>query len=132
MGAPDASPRQWCVLVVEDEPVLRMLLADHLRRTGFKVLEADNARDAMAFMDSQLPVDLVFSDINLLGGMDGQALSNWLRLVHPKLPVILCSGGPRISFPDAPHDRRFLSKPYTLEAVELEIRELLNDVEDGA
>ena len=60
------------VLVVEDEILIRFLISEHLRDVGFTVIEASNADDAAAVIQSESPVDLVFSDINMPGGMDGQ------------------------------------------------------------
>jgi CheY-like chemotaxis protein len=120
------SSRQRVVLVAEDAPDLRMLIAEHLRGVGFKVLEADDAHDAMILMESEFPVDLVFSDIEMPGGMDGHALANWLHMFYPKLPVILCSGrAMKVPFSVAATDRRFIAKPYDVLEVEQQIRELL-------
>jgi DNA-binding NtrC family response regulator len=126
MDPADHAARKRVILVVEDEPDLRMLVADYLRDVGFNVLEADNARDAMMLMESDFSVDLVFSDINLFGDMDGYALANWLRMFHPMLPVILCSGNRmRVPFPNTATDRRFIAKPYDVVEVERQMRELL-------
>jgi DNA-binding LytR/AlgR family response regulator len=73
-----------------------------------------------------LIVDLVFSDINMPGDMDGLALANWLRLYSPEMPVILTSGAvtPVVSGHQSP--RRFIRKPYDVLEVERQVREVLN------
>jgi CheY-like chemotaxis protein len=123
---PDDFKRKRVVLVVEDEVLLRYLIADHLREVGFNVLEAANAHDAMTLLESHLTVDLVFSDVNMPGDMDGQAFANWLRVFSPETPVILTSGAITPVFSSTRRARRFIPKPYDLLEVERQIREMLH------
>jgi DNA-binding NtrC family response regulator len=123
---PQDLERKRVVLVVEDDVLIRFLIGDHLRDVGFNVLEAGNVHDTMTLIASQVRIDLVFSDINMPGDMDGYALASWLRIFSPKLPVILTSGAkppPVIIEPKSP---RFITKPYDVEEVEHQIRELLD------
>lgn len=85
----DAEP---LVLVVEDEVLIRMAAADHLRHCGFKVAEAGSSAEAQELILSGLKVDLVFSDITMPGALDGIGLAQWLGTHAPDLPVILTSG----------------------------------------
>lgn len=85
----DAEP---LVLVVEDEVLIRMAAADHLRSCGFKVAEAGNAAEAQELIMSGLKVDVVFSDITMPGQVDGIALAQWLHEHAAGVPVILTSG----------------------------------------
>ena len=85
----DAEP---LVLVVEDEVLIRIAAADHLRQCGFKVAEASNAVEAQELILAGLAVDLVFSDITMPGRMDGIALAQWLHRHLPGVPVVLTSG----------------------------------------
>ncbi len=85
----DAQP---LVLVVEDEVLIRIAAADHLRHCGFKVAEASNAIEARELILAGLKVDLVFSDITMPGKMDGIALAQWLHEQLPGVPVVLTSG----------------------------------------
>lgn len=80
------------VLVVEDEVLIRLAAADHLRSCGFKVAEAGNAVEAQELILAGLNVDLVFSDITMPGKMDGIGLCQWLHEHAPGVPVILTSG----------------------------------------
>lgn len=80
------------VLVVEDEVLIRIAAADHLRHCGFKVVEASNAAEAQELILAGLAVDLVFSDVTMPGQMDGIALAQWLHEHLPGVPVVLTSG----------------------------------------
>lgn len=100
------------LLVVEDEPVLRAMLADELRETGFVVLEAGSADEALALLDGDGAPDLVFTDVQMPGSMDGIALMRELASRRPALPVIVTSGNLRgHTLREVP---RFLAKPYTM------------------
>ncbi len=112
------------ILIVEDEMLLRSVIADHLREEGFSVIEAANAREAIEVIASNTPVDLVFTDHNMPGAMDGRSLAAWLTHNRPALPVILTSGSLCSGGGDDAH-RRFMMKPYSVEAVERQIRTLL-------
>jgi DNA-binding response OmpR family regulator len=63
------------VLLVEDELLIRIMLADELRAHGFNVLEAQDAEEALAFLQSQVPIGLVVADVQLPGSMNGMALA---------------------------------------------------------
>jgi CheY-like chemotaxis protein len=84
------------VLVVEDEVLIRLSVADYLRDCGFRVLEAAHADEAVAILEhGQDPVDVVFSDINMPGSMNGFELARWIRANRPGICVILASGVPQ-------------------------------------
>lgn len=80
------------VLVVEDEVLIRLAAADHLRSCGFRVAEASNAAEAQDLVLAGLKPDIVFSDITMPGSMDGIALCQWLHEHAPGVTVILTSG----------------------------------------
>ena len=115
------------VLVVEDDVVLRFSTADNLRDIGFTTVEATGSEEAVAVLMSQ-QIDLVFSDVNMPGNMDGIGLADWIGRHRPGLPVLLTSGSPRVAAGRAIRSgRRFISKPYALAEVEANITELLTD-----
>ena len=78
------------VLIVEDEFFIAEWVAESLSDLGFAVEIASNARDALRFLQSA-SVDVLFTDINLPGGMDGAALARQARQLLPELPVIYAS-----------------------------------------
>jgi CheY-like chemotaxis protein len=84
------------VLVVEDEVLIRMVISDYLRNCGYKVIEATNADEAMIILrHAEIDVDVVFSDVEMPGSMDGFQLSKWLRANRPGVDVILTGSVPR-------------------------------------
>jgi CheY-like chemotaxis protein len=128
--SPDPKPAKQPakVLLVEDEPLVRMLLADELRQAGLTVVEAGGAREALTVLavDS---VDLVVTDIQMPGGMDGLELAERVRQTHPSVPIVLTSGNPPPL--DLNQIGPFLMKPYGLsEAVEVVVA-ALRDIDPG-
>jgi CheY-like chemotaxis protein len=90
----EEAPR--CILVVDDEVLIRFAIADYLRECGYHVIEAADAAEALELLESQPGlVDLVFSDVQMPGEMDGFGLARWVRSNRPGLPVILTSGNAR-------------------------------------
>jgi len=113
------------ILLVEDNADLRMLTSDFLSDVGFEVVATQSARDAFAAIDSGIHIDLVFSDINMPGAIDGIGLARWLSVNRPLLPVILTSGNSHPGLELSTLRRRFVQKPYLLETIEHDIRELV-------
>lgn len=113
------------LLIAEDEELIRILVVEYLQDAGFKVIEAVNAAHALAVINEAGPIALVFTDIQMPGEMDGQALAHWLHQHRPDVPVLLTSGVERpLMHPS--RNRRFIPKPYALTEVERHIRELLH------
>ncbi|HEY1782075.1 MAG TPA: response regulator [Roseiarcus sp.] len=108
--APKAQKLPARVLVVEDEILIRVLLADELRAEGFSVVEAATGDEALSYFQAGVQVDLVLSDIELPGALNGVDLIRRLRAEAPDLPTVLTSGhSPGVHAADA-----FLPKPYDL------------------
>jgi len=84
---PKCEPRT--VLVVEDEILVRMMVAEELRRHGFNTIEAQNAQEAITLLlQSRIHVDLVFTDVQLPGSIDGLRLARLVREMRPNLKII--------------------------------------------
>ena len=79
-------PRTARILVVEDEVLIRALIAEELRLEGFSVIEADRADDALTYIKAGEQVDLVFSDIQTPGSLSGLQLAEILRDRYPAFP----------------------------------------------
>jgi CheY-like chemotaxis protein len=124
---PADSPAQETVLVVEDEVFVRMVISDYLRSCGYKVIEAANADEALIVLQHlEITVDVLFSDIEMPGTMDGFALANWVRANRPGLDVILTGSVPRAANAAAELcDSGPLPKPYESHVVVDHIRQLL-------
>lgn len=119
---------QPVVLLVEDEVLIRLATADHLRHCGFKVVEAGTAIEAQELILAGLRVDLVFSDITMPGGLDGVGLAQWLAQTVSDVPVILASGVPRAlvgAKETCPNVRAISAKPYEPDEVVAQIRSVL-------
>jgi DNA-binding NtrC family response regulator len=111
------------VLVVENDVLLRLVTASNLRDAGFEVIEAANSAEAIRILD-RIPVDVLFSDIDMPGKMDGLALAKWVHQRQVDTTIILTSGGGR-PLGDAKEYATFLPKPYAVTDVERLLRIVL-------
>jgi DNA-binding NtrC family response regulator len=102
------------VLVVEDEPLIRIFLADALRDAGYAVTEAVTAREAADFLDER-DYSAVLTDVTMPGRMNGLDLAQMVCEEHPCTAVIVTSAKDVAN--DVPKDVSFLRKPYKLSEV---------------
>jgi CheY-like chemotaxis protein len=87
---------QQTILVVEDDILVRMPIAQYLRDCGYKVIEASNSDEAMqVLLHQETSVDVVFSDIEMPSEVDGFGLTKWIRQHRPGLDVLLAGTVPR-------------------------------------
>jgi CheY-like chemotaxis protein len=101
------------ILLVEDEPLICDLAAEALAEQGFAVAAMGTANEALQYLASDSPVDVLFTDVNLAGGMDGDALARLARELRPDLPVVYTSGRrSKIESMDPVEGSMFLAKPY--------------------
>ncbi len=100
------------ILLVEDEFLISEMVAEDLSEQGFSVFTVSNARDALTHLAS-VAVDVLFTDVNLPGGMDGMALARRARDMRPDLPVVYASGHVDVFGLDAcVPGSIFIAKPY--------------------
>ena len=111
--APELSPapKPPRVMIVEDEVLVRFPIAEALRAVGLEVIEASNADEAWSYLLSRQTVDLIFSDIQMPGSMDGLELTRRVQERFGQIIVVLTSGRRSQRSTDHPH---FLAKPYRL------------------
>ena len=109
--------RRPIVLVTEDEPILRMDAVDMLEAAGFEVVEATDADQAIAILERRPDIRIVFSDIDMPGGMDGLRLAAIIRDRWPPIEIVLTSGNFRPDAASLPHRSVFFPKPYLGEKV---------------
>jgi CheY-like chemotaxis protein len=83
---------QPTVLIVEDETLISHLVADWLNDRGFAVHEAASGDEALDYIDHGGPVDVMFTDVNLPGSLDGAELAKRVRAMRPELPIVYASG----------------------------------------
>lgn len=105
------------VLVVEDEALILLDIADQLEDQGFKVYQAANADDALVLLVDHLDIRLVFTDIDMPGSMDGLLLAATVHKRWPPAKIIVTSGARLVEITDLPDGSVFFSKPYVHRAV---------------
>jgi|SRR5215217_3517023 len=105
------------VLVVEDEPLVRMGIVDHLEEEGFAVLEAANADDAIAILSKNTTIRILFTDIDMPGEVDGIKLAAAVRDRWPPIKIVITSGHRRPLASDLPAGAQFFAKPYNPDTI---------------
>jgi CheY-like chemotaxis protein len=109
------------VLVVEDDPIVRMNAVILMEDAGIEVVETTNADDAIAILESRTDVRVVFTDIEMPGSMNGLKLAFAVRDRWPSVTIIIASGRTQPPPDEMPPEATFLRKPYSdasvLEAV---------------
>jgi len=105
------------VLVVEDEPLLRLFAAQVVEDAGYEPLEAANAAEAIAILESRPDIRIVFTDIDMPGGLDGMKLAACIRDRWPPIKIIITSGKPLPPRTVMPAEMVFFPKPYRQDRV---------------
>ena len=104
--------RSGTVLVVEDEPIQRMMIADLVEEAGLDVIEALDADDAVRILETRLDVRVVFADIDMPGGFDGMKLAASIRDRWPPIELILTSARRDVPLHEIPARGIFFLKPF--------------------
>lgn len=129
--ARDAVPRAAAaesVLVVDDEPTVRMLVTEVLNDLGYKALEAAEGATALALLRSDLPLDLLVTDVGLPGGLNGRLLADAARATRPGLKVLFITGYAEHSVLNAdtlPPGMHIQSKPFSMETLARRIKQVI-------
>lgn len=100
------------VLIVEDEPLIRLGLATAVEEAGYEVVEAGNATEAIRRLEADPQIRLLLTDVDMPGGMDGIALAHHVRDRWPPVRLIVISGKVGVRPGQLPSGARFVSKPY--------------------
>ncbi|MDO9637518.1 MAG: response regulator [Pseudotabrizicola sp.] len=100
------------VLVVEDTAIIRMGAVDLVRSAGYEALEACDADEAIRILESRDDIDLVFTDVQMPGSMDGIKLSHYIRNRWPPVKLLVASGAAIVAESSLPSGSLFFSKPY--------------------
>ena len=112
MGASKISDMPPVVLVVEDEPLLRMFAVDLIEEACFSVVEAATADEAVQLLETRLDIRIVFTDIDMPGSMDGLKLAAAIRDRWPPIEIIITSGAVMNAAAALPDRAVFFPKPY--------------------
>jgi DNA-binding NtrC family response regulator len=114
------------VVVAEDEPLIRMVVAQLLADEGFNVWEAEHAEEALTILEAEAEgVHVLFTDVWMPGAMDGLALSHHVRERWPWIGLLVTSAHATLTEDDLPKGGRFLPKPYHHHHVVQHVRELV-------
>src|ERR1700710_558988 len=113
------------VLVVEDEMMLRMRAVDMVEDAGFSSVEAVNADDALTILEARSDIDLLFTDIQMPGSMDGLKLAHAVHSRWPDIGIILVSGQMKPSDAERPSDSRFFSNPLGVDQMVAELQAMV-------
>jgi CheY-like chemotaxis protein len=113
------------ILIVEDDPFLRMLTVEFVNEAGFETLEACDADQAIAILESNFKITVLFTDINMPGNMDGLKLAHVVSNRWPVVEILIASGRVLLQQADLPPNGRFLRKPYRAEAMIADLHSLV-------
>jgi two-component system, response regulator PdtaR len=114
------------VLIVEDDPLLRMLAVEVVEEAGFVALEAADADEAVTLLESRLDISLLFTDIDMPGSMDGLKLAHAVRDRWPPIKILLVSGHVRLQPSELPSNSCFVGKPYRAAAMVEQLRSIVS------
>jgi len=114
------------VLVVEDEAIIRMNIIHVAEDSGYDVLEAADADEAIQILQSRNDIRVVFTDVGMPGSMDGLRLARFIRDRWPPIQVVVSSGRDVSNYPAFPQNGRFIGKPYENRQVTAALREVLS------
>ena len=121
----DHSVARAVVLVVEDEMLLRISAVDMVEDAGYTSVEAVNADEAVAILESRSDIALLFSDIQMPGSMDGLKLAQTVHNRWSPIKIILVSGQLKFSGIDLPLGSRFFGKPLEAEVMIAQMRSMI-------
>lgn len=105
-------PKPPGVLIVEDEPITRMVAADVITDMGLPALEAGDADEAIQVLNAYPDVAVLFTDIDMPGTMNGMHLARKVHEQWPDIELIVTSGASNVTDADLPDSGTFIRKPY--------------------
>lgn len=129
----DAEPVQEgfgeTVLVVDDDPAVRMLVVEVLTENRYGVLEASDGASAMRFINGNQSIDLIITDVGLPGGMNGRQLADAARQIRPVVKVLFITGYAENAVVGNGHlepGMAILAKPFAMSSLANKVREVLD------
>jgi CheY-like chemotaxis protein len=118
------------VLIVDDEPSVRMLIVDVLEEAGYQVIEAADSVAGLKLLQSNVRVDLLISDVGLPGGMNGRQMADAARQTRPDLKVLFITGYAEnsvIGNGRLEPGMQVLTKPFAIETLAARVRQLVDE-----
>lgn len=128
MGAPPRAEVGETVLIVDDEPTVRIMITEVLEDLGYHAVEAADGRSGLQILNSSLKIDLLITDVGLPGGMNGRQMADAARVRRPDLKVLFITGYAESSvFENGnPQDgMHVLTKPFSVDSLARRIRSLI-------
>jgi DNA-binding NtrC family response regulator len=125
---PNPAERIPSILVVESELLLRLVVVHYLQECGFKVLGVANSEEAIAALQSDLAIDLVFVSVKAPNEPDSFKLAQWVRANKPQTGLLMTSGDGKTAQAarELCRNEPFFADPYDLHAIVLHIRRLID------
>jgi CheY-like chemotaxis protein len=114
------------LLVVENAAVIRMNIVQVAQDSGFEVLDAANADEAIEILESRNDIRAVFTTVRMPGSMDGLRLANTIRHRWPSIRLLVTSGLDVSNHPDFPIKGQFIQKPYENGQIAAALRGVLD------
>jgi CheY-like chemotaxis protein len=116
------------VLIVDDEPTVRMLVTDVLAESGYSAIEAPDGVSGLRILQSEVRIDLLITDVGLPNGLNGRQMADAARIARPDLKVLFITGyaeNARIGNGQLEPGMHVLTKPFSLDVLGERIKELL-------
>ena len=116
------------VLVVDDEPAIRMLVTEVLGDLDYQAIEADDGHTGLKILETKRRIDLLVSDVGLQGGMNGQQLADAALVLRPQLKVLFITGYAENAVVGSGHlnpGMHVLGKPFSIEELGRRIKDIL-------
>jgi DNA-binding response OmpR family regulator len=116
------------VLVVDDEPTIRMLIGDTLAELGYQAIEVADAASGLKVLESDVNIDLLITDVGLPGGMNGKEMADAARAKRPKLKVLFITGyaeNAAITNGHLEPGMDVMSKPFSMDKLAARIRSII-------
>jgi CheY-like chemotaxis protein len=117
--------RPPAILIVEDDVLLLLNSVDIVEDAGYIAIEANNADEAIAILESRQDIALLITDVQMPGSMDGLTLAHAVRDRWPPIKIMVVSGQVDLAEHELPANSRFLSKPFHAERLVSELRHLI-------
>ncbi|WP_137863857.1 MULTISPECIES: ATP-binding protein [unclassified Sphingomonas] len=118
------------VLVVDDEPTVRMLIVDALRELGYSCLEAGDGPAGLRLLKRTARIDLLITDVGLPGGLNGRQVADAARAVRPGLKVLFVTGYAEnavLSHGHVEHGMEVLTKPFAVEDLTMRVERIMRE-----
>ncbi|HEY2707900.1 MAG TPA: PAS domain S-box protein [Caulobacteraceae bacterium] len=116
------------ILIVDDEPTVRMLIADTLAELGYQAIEAGDAASGLRVLESDARIDLLITDVGLPGSMNGKQMTDLARQTRPDLKVLFVTGyAENATISSSEVGMHVLSKPFAMDKLAARIKTIIDD-----